>query len=659
MKKVRFETPDKFNSMNNSECHSPRPFIERQVCADVPNINNISRIVPFSTDPVQRFDFSNSSPYPIAMRTLLPSIPQHDICRLPSNELDLSMLDIWTPCPKPPRPFCKPVTKNYNEDTPFCGKIKTSEDNSPPVLTAIEHKSYPPNVLMKDNDFFIRRGNIHKFKFDSYPLHDNLDGHNSNKENNPMTKKVELMRRFSSNNIISSNNDKHSVSVQVSAKSNTKNDCRCYHCKEPVLNTQSISPPMSNKYMTEHVSPCLCTPPQPRNEHYCNCHYQPVKQTCICNNLNCGTPKQNAVDKKNWAIERYEQTKMSEHMEVEKQTNVAKEKREPTVADLFKIIKLQNEQLQMLQEKVDKFISANTQGTKEISERIVEQVTNEQHKISIGVMTSFEMVRTSTVINKEIVTQAKENSQIQCNKSQISIKEVVAKAQPVNLNFLDGIAPIAKPVEATQNCVENQLNDDKTLNEYSLYNVQVDNATTPMISPEHSMYLDVRDYSDSDASSDDQSNVGWTYYNKVMTQVNGMLQDSDMPSSASALYRNTKQKCVQMQIDKTNVSVTKRVKFGDDPLGIHQSHIYTASTDTSLKMNQLATKYLKQAQPQLNQRHLPKQVIGSTDMSIGTKNYMERHKLIQAGPLARKSPPLNELPKFLDITTLKQQPKLL
>lgn len=40
--------------------------------------------------------------------------------------------------------------------------------------------------------------------------------------------------------------------------------------------------------------------------------------------------------------------------------------------------------------------------------------------------------------------------------------------------------------------------------------------------------------------------------------MNGMLQDSDMPSSASALYRQTKEKCMQMQIDKSNVSVGKR-----------------------------------------------------------------------------------------------------
>lgn len=70
------------------------------------------------------------------------------------------------------------------------------------------------------------------------------------------------------------------------------------------------------------------------------------------------------------------------------------------------------------------------------------------------------------------------------------------------------------------------------------------------------------------------------------------------------------------------------MKFGDDPLGIHQPHIYAASTDTSLKMNQLAAKYLH-AKPQLIQGQLPQQLAVPSDMSIGTKNYMERHRLLQ------------------------------
>lgn len=54
----------------------------------------------------------------------------------------------------------------------------------------------------------------------------------------------------------------------------------------------------------------------------------------------------------------------------------------------------------------------------------------------------------------------------------------------------------------------------------------------------------------------------------LQTHVNGMLQESDMPSSASALYRNVRQKCVQMQIDKTNVSAAKRYKEISDYLFI-------------------------------------------------------------------------------------------
>lgn len=71
------------------------------------------------------------------------------------------------------------------------------------------------------------------------------------------------------------------------------------------------------------------------------------------------------------------------------------------------------------------------------------------------------------------------------------------------------------------------------------------------------------------------------------------------------------------------------MKFGDDPLGIHQPHLH--ATDTSLKMNQLATKYLHAPVPA--PREAPKTNI---DMSFATKNYMERHKLMQGLLLIKK-----------------------
>lgn len=70
-----------------------------------------------------------------------------------------------------------------------------------------------------------------------------------------------------------------------------------------------------------------------------------------------------------------------------------------------------------------------------------------------------------------------------------------------------------------------------------------------------------------------------------------------------------------------------RVKFGDDPLGIHQPHIYAGSSDTSLKMNQLAAKYLKGATPVAAPPRQP--TAAPIDMSFATRNYMDRHKLLQ------------------------------
>lgn len=63
----------------------------------------------------------------------------------------------------------------------------------------------------------------------------------------------------------------------------------------------------------------------------------------------------------------------------------------------------------------------------------------------------------------------------------------------------------------------------------------------------------------------------------LQTHVNGMLQESDMPSSASALYRNVRQKCVQMQIDKTNVSAAKRLE-------ITKKKNYYTNTNRQLKI---------------------------------------------------------------------------
>ncbi|XP_072935152.1 uncharacterized protein [Epargyreus clarus] len=686
MKRVRFVTPTKrvMDSLEDYECQSPRPFVERQILNIAHDVTH-SRPLVFTNDPVQRYENGDCSPYPNVRKTCLNEIPKLQDRKAPSTDLDLSMLDYSQPKCRPSSPKLNTVSRaigqNRNQAINFINSAPIQAPNR--VLTSIENKTnYPPNTLSRDNDFFLRRENLGKLSPD--PIQRQFSQLGLNKESNPLLTKNEVIRKAKVTPTLFGKENYEPAKVEVNG------ECRCHHCVKSADHIVHNLPQDINRnvpqphgyYVQRTYNPHTCV--SPPHSCSCNCNMQIVQPACHCNSQpllgsngrQSPLTPQNAVDKKTWAIQKYEKAQRGECSEIEKPDNVFKEKREPTVSDLFKIIKLQNEQLQLLQEKVDKFISAHNEEIQEkqklpiqnfVSEQVaVQTVNSEQHKISIGVMTSFEMVRTSTVINKEIVKQSE--AQIQCNRSQISIKEVVAKKQTDNLNFLDGIPPVSKNVEMVQlkglaqthpninnieGCQSENILEDKTLNELSLYNVQVDNATTPLMSPEQSLYLDIRDYSESDSGSDDQSNVGWTYYNKVMTHVNGMLQDSDMPSSASALYRHTKQKCMQMQIDKSNVSVGKRVTFGDDPLGIQQQYA-TTPTDTSLKINQLAAKYLKSSPG--SHTPSPRQI---GEMSFATRNYMERHKLLQGNQLGRDVPIQSDIPKFLDITALKQQPKFI
>lgn len=517
MKKVRFESPVKatrMSTLNNSECHSPRPFIEKQVQL-APSINYLEyRPLPFTNDPVQRFESADSSPYPIVSKTYLARTPQlkNNNCS-PSNDLDLSILDCNYSNAK--NASLRHNIECSNEMKTIKGHVTSSQENSPlRVLSSMENKNVgcPPNMLSKKDNFFIRKDNFN----DYINIGSQFNGLQLDKENNPLLKKTEIMKlgvpRLEEMDTKSIDSRKFSNGID--------HVCNCHNCVH-VFNIQhNVKQSRSNVILEQNMPKnnsevCHCRAVTDKRYSGCSCYCRPINNyvsPCNCSKTSTHIP-QNAVDKKNWVIEKYEQNKSSDSLDVEVQHNVFKEKREPSVADLFKIIKLQNEQLQLLQEKVDKFISNNThdpQNVKKpipniVGEHVEVQSIGTEEKISIGVMTSFEMFRTSTIINKEIVK--KSEAQIQCNRSQISIKEIVSKTPSANLNFLDGITPAANPTVSQKNIsAEEAAGDltrntddamvDKTLNEISLYNVQVDNAITPLMSPEQSLYLDIRDYSE-------------------------------------------------------------------------------------------------------------------------------------------------------------------
>lgn len=520
MKKVRFESPVKASRMitlNYSECHSPRPFIEKQV-QTAPSINYLEyRPLPFTNDPVQRFESADSSPYPIVSKTLLARTPQlkNNNCS-PSNDLDLSILDCNYSNPRNSSPRHNIVCSNEMKTFKSNSEVTPSHENTPSqVLSSMENKNVgsPPNMLSKKDNFFIRKDNFN----DYINIGSQFNGLQLDKENNPLLKKTEIMKLGVPH--LEKTDTKSIDSCNFSYEINRV--CNCHHCVH-VFNIQhNVKKQSRSNVIPEQNMPinnseeCHCRAVTDKRYSGCYGYCRPINNSvspCNCSKTSTHS-SQSAVDKKNWAIEKYEQNKNSDSLDVEVQNNVFKEKREPTVADLFKIIKLQNDQLQLLQEKVDKFISNNTHDPQNVNkpipnilrENVQVQSIGTEGKISIGVMTSFEMFRTSTIINKEIVK--KSEAQIQCNRSQISIKEVVSKTPSVNVNFLDGITPAVNPTVPQKNIsAEEEAGDltrntddamvDKTLNEMSLYNVQVDNAITPLMSPEQSLYLDIRDYSE-------------------------------------------------------------------------------------------------------------------------------------------------------------------
>lgn len=538
MKRVRFETPTKplhYMAMNDFECQSPRPFIEKKTIPIEPCAKY--GFAKFNNDPLQKYETANSTPYPLINKTSVSEYSKTESKWSPSNDLELSMLDS---CQKArthnglrESSICfhstvvgandRNVVRKNNVENLICHNRTKSNTR---VLTSLENTPLnPPSVLTKHDDFFLRR-DIHQLyaqpikSIDSQIKKMSLD-----KENNPFVTKTELMKQCSSKTTGAMDDVENEELADHSLVFN--NYCKCHHCNNTGLRqhyvptkctaevfSQHSSPganlPNYNKYlshqhqMSNSCGSCPCNVPVVCNKFY---------KKCSCSMDGSSNNNKRIVDKKTWALEKYEESKGTLDMEEHK---TMKEKREPTVADLFKIIKLQNEQLQLLQDKVDKFISDSKPvvqnqplplETNYITEHMtVKSLDKECHKISIGVMTSFEMVRTSTIINKEIVKQSE--AQMQCNRSQISVKEMI---QPENVNFLDGIVPVEKNnfesennvslcesniLQLSKNLNRDNANDEKTLNELSLYNVQVDNVTTPLMSPEQSLYLDVRDYSE-------------------------------------------------------------------------------------------------------------------------------------------------------------------
>ncbi|KAI4458488.1 polyserase-related [Holotrichia oblita] len=364
---------------------------------------------------------------------------------------------------------------------------------------------------------------------------------------------------------------------------------------------------------------------------------------------------------------------------------VTNDRNEPTITELLKVIQRQNEQIFLLQKQVALLIENQTKQTQSnafnydvqrfrrqecfSSTKIEHAQFNQNHptKLAVDVMTSFEVS----------IHPSQRN---QCNTANVTPQDVqVQDNRPVqerlkSNNILDDI--------------KRQVQEDNKQKQCNDLSLSLNEPLTIMErcpSPENSIHVDMKDYSsDDDESTNSTTDIGWTIYNNVMGQVNNMLKkvdsrkDFDASSNAAGILGNkTMQKVKEatlrhLQSIGVNLS-TLQESNTECPNQTSNGSEYTP-TEISFAVKQLLMKYLpdeqlaKLTQPTSDQ---PKKNLNCNrenlirqrpEFSFATLQYMKKYNLLTSDsvvPQVTQSNKNVDVPKILDVTALKQQPKLL
>lgn len=311
--------------------------------------------------------------------------------------------------------------------------------------------------------------------------------------------------------------------------------------------------------------------------------------------------------------------------EIATQTDPQPEKNDPTVVELLKIISQQNEQLLMLQQQVTTLINKEKQLVPTNSQSFqpflppkpqppLEKPKNPIFsKFSIDLMTSFEVA----------VRRQQQNAPNRCYEPRI---QDISEEQTVNSDQPTPIEPsmhFHEPIKVVEQCV----------------------------SPEPSIKINMNDYDSSD--EENRSEMEENIYENIMSQVNKILKKTQSNSSRMGESNETMlrvKEATMRQLKRIGVSLPEEeVCAPNDTTGD------ISANEVSFAVKQLLMKYLPA-------RHLAKfasdeqksssngLIQARPDFSFATVQYMKKYNLLQGG---------QSNPKILDISKLKNQPKLL
>ncbi|KAH1012431.1 uncharacterized protein LOC109539241 [Dendroctonus ponderosae] len=268
---------------------------------------------------------------------------------------------------------------------------------------------------------------------------------------------------------------------------------------------------------------------------------------------------------------------------------------------------------------------------------------------SIGMTTSYEVsvIRPSLKnSNNFLPMNAKD-----CERNSPQIKEIAERGN-VKDTLVDASMVFKEPIEVRETCP----------------------------SPEPSIKINMKDFDDSDSDdNDDSSSQSDTFYKNLMAQVNKVLQKAHIETSkelANMGSPNLNQKTLH-KVKETTMRHLRRIGVdlqnessgNSSVLGKGEGVSYNED-DVSFMVKQLLMKYLPADHlaklaakgPQYTQKDVPNVGVIKTrpDFSFATLQYMKKYNLIStSNNEGRQKQQAGQSPKILDISNLKQQPKLL
>ncbi|XP_044761460.1 uncharacterized protein LOC123318786 [Coccinella septempunctata] len=383
------------------------------------------------------------------------------------------------------------------------------------------------------------------------------------------------------------------------------------------------------------------------------------------------------------------QTSMISVSKEEKQElAVVKNADEPTVKDLLKIIQQQNEQLLVLQKQVASLLDfKDSQKSIEPSRRRENEDDKlaqpiKEHKDYLNSAGSTPRKGALPKFSIDLMTSFEVSFRPQQNMYQRKQRDFVSQ-EPKIQEIIEN-----DPKAVTTNTESRQRATDPSLYLQDPITVQ---ENCP--SPEPSINIDMKDYESSDEDDEDStSDIGASFYRKMMDQVNKIIQNAQRQATFDGKMSGSEE-FKERTLDKVRDATVKQLK----KMGMNFSPIEEVSSSSSSNLVDDASEQINSAVKQLLMKYLPDEQLArfgrdnngavnkkrSTDkivlnsrapqFSFATVQFMKKYDLIACDGgepskkrnIQEKAKPARAYrghhnnPKILDISKLKQQPKLL